>query len=256
MSSKTMFENKVVPMSKIVVDGDWPVDSALIASMDEKGLLQPVILIELGDKLYLRDGRSRHACARRLGWESMEARVARVSLLSGDMLALSGNIRAGNPLSEARAIKRLGDAGMGSDDLRLYSGKNITSRGRLLSLLKLSPDLQKMIETGEMTLGAGYALAKLDSHENQVRALAEAVVESTGRRAAVADVEYAVADVLHAISPTLPLPPPVSIDARGDRFTSAILVEALRQRAARMPEHRAKVLEKAAQEIEKEAGDE
>lgn len=256
MSNETVFENKDVLMNQIVVDGDWPVDSALRDNIEKNGLIQPVILIEIDGALYLHDGRSRFACAQSLGWTSIAARVARVPLLAGDMLALSANIRAGNPLSEARAIKRLGDRGMSDDDLRLYSGKNVRARKKLLSLLKLFEGLQKMIETGALPVTAGYALAKLESHDDQTKALASAVTANVRRKATVSDIEYAVADVLHEINPTLPLPPPVLIDARGERFAARVLVDALRQYAATMPEHRAKALEAAAKEMEKEIDDE
>lgn len=255
MSEKAVFENTIVSIDEIVVDGDWPVDSTLRANIDAEGLIQPIVLIEFDGALCLHDGRRRLACARSLGWKTIEARVARWSLLAGDMLTLSGNIRAGNPLSEARAIKRLGDNGICGDDLRLYSGKNIKARGKLLSLLKLSEGLQKMVETGALPVTAGYALAKLKSHSDQERALASATAANVRRKATVSDIEYAVADVLHVINPVLPLPPPVLIDARGERFAPAILVDALRQCAARMPRHRAKVLEEAAQELEKEIDD-
>lgn len=251
MSDELKFESMTVNMADIVTDGKWPAPPKMLENVRRNGIINPVVILLHDGKYYLRDGRSRHACARELEHKTIRAIVIKASpLLVGDILTLSSNIHGGNHLSEANALNRLSEH-MSESELELYSGMSKKTREKRLSLLKLHPKIQEMVETGELAVGAGYKLARLD-YSGQLSALESANEMGRKGKASVSDVDYAVSAELHRRNPTLPMPPPILLDEEGKIVSMRAMVSNLRKIAASLPAFRAETLEAAAREIEKE----
>jgi ParB family transcriptional regulator, chromosome partitioning protein len=144
----------------------------LASSLQAQGFLQPIVVRRQRDGFELIAGERRWRAAQMAGLEIIPALVKRASDEEVLALALLENLQREdlNPLEEARAYQRLQtEFQLRQEDVARYVGKDRSSIGNALRLLKLPQMLQEDLEAGRLTMGHARALLALESEEEQQR---------------------------------------------------------------------------------------
>lgn len=168
----------------------------LAASIQRHGVLQPLVVSEDSTNGYiLITGERRWRAARMAGLQTVPA-VIREQLADEQQLelALVENLQRRDltPLEEARAFDHLRSSlGLSQQEIADRVGMDRSTVANSLRLLKLSDDIQAMIEQGELSAGHGRALLAFDSPDQRsewarrsvatglsVRALEQAATEA------------------------------------------------------------------------------
>ncbi|MEV4739303.1 ParB/RepB/Spo0J family partition protein [Streptomyces sp. NPDC049555] len=143
----------------------------LIASIREVGLLQPVVVRQLGPGRYeLIMGERRWRACREAGLERIPAIVRATEDEKLLLDALLENLHRAqlNPLEEAAAYDQLlKDFNCTHDELADRIGRSRPQVSNTLRLLKLSPAVQKRVAAGVLSAGHARALLSLDDPEAQ-----------------------------------------------------------------------------------------
>jgi len=184
--------------------------SALAASVRELGVLQPVLVREVGEGEYeLIAGERRWRAAKRAGLPMIPVLVRAADDLSSLEQAVVENLHRQdlNPLEEAAAYQQLlEDFQMTHETLANRVGKSRTTITNMLRLFQLPPTIQKLVAEG--SLSAGHARALLGTPDR-------AFQESLARKAVQEGMSVrAVEDAVRARSE---LDPSAPADAGGSR---------------------------------------
>lgn len=125
----------------------------LALSIREHGLLNPVLVKRLPDGTYeLIAGQRRLLACQKLGWETIPAIVREVSdKLDAMVISLVENVHRAdlNPIDKARAFQRLYERYGSLERVAKVTEILVTTVRKYLSLLKLDPEVQKMVSTAE-----------------------------------------------------------------------------------------------------------
>lgn len=167
---------------------------SLTASVREIGVLQPILVRQVGDGDYeLVAGERRWRAARRAGLPTIPAIVRNVSDVASIEQALVENLHRQdlNPLEEAGAYQQLiEDFGLTHEQLSVRIGRSRVTITNTLRLFQLPPSVQKLVADGQ--LSAGHARALLGTPD---RAYQEALAKRTQtEQLSVRAVEEAVRD--------------------------------------------------------------
>ncbi|MCX5211749.1 ParB/RepB/Spo0J family partition protein [Kitasatospora sp. NBC_00240] len=151
----------------------------LVASIKEVGLLQPVVVRQVGEERYeLIMGERRWRASREAGLEQIPAIVRATE---DDKLLLEGlleNLHRAelNPLEEGAAYDQLlRDFSCTHDELADRIGRSRSHVSNTLRLLNLSPAVQRRVAAGVLTAGHARALLSVGDGEQQ-DALAKRIV--------------------------------------------------------------------------------
>jgi len=148
----------------------------LVASVQEHGLLQPLIVTEHPQGGYeLIAGERRWRAAQRAGLARVPALVKDVTPLQLLELALVENVQRAdlNPLEEGRAYQTLKDEfGLKDEEIARRVGKSRVTVVNARRLMRLIPAVQQSLIAGTITAGHGRALLRLEQPEQQAAALA------------------------------------------------------------------------------------
>jgi ParB family chromosome partitioning protein len=137
----------------------------LAASIEEVGVLQPVVLRRDEDGYVLVAGERRWRAAKKAGMESLPAVVRGSSGDSALVEALVENVQRQDltPLEEAHAYKQLlEDYGMKQEEVAKRVGKARPAVSNTLRLLQLPGPIQAMVDSGSLNAGHARALLGLD----------------------------------------------------------------------------------------------
>ena len=164
----------------------------LAASIAEFGVLQPVVVREVGRKRYeLVMGERRFRASQRAGLETIPAIVRATEDESLLRDALLENLHRAdlNPLEEAAAYQQLiEDFKLSHDDVARRVGKSRSAVSNTLRLFQLPPTIQKLV--ADTQLSAGHARALLGTPD---RAFQEGLARrAVAEQLSVRDVEEAV----------------------------------------------------------------
>jgi ParB family transcriptional regulator, chromosome partitioning protein len=148
----------------------------LAASIQEHGIIQPLIVSDRGGERYeLVAGERRWRAAQRAGLERVPVIVREATQQQLLELALIENVQRAdlNPIEEAHAYEALKqDFGMSDGDIARRLGKG--SREAIVNtrrLLNLPPEAQEALLRQQISAGHGRALLKLKETEQQLQAL-------------------------------------------------------------------------------------
>jgi ParB family transcriptional regulator, chromosome partitioning protein len=146
----------------------------LARSVAANGVLQPLLVTEDGQGAYvLIAGERRLRAARLAGLATVPAVIRERVSESGQLeLALVENLQRRDltPLEEARAFENLRNRfGLSQEEIAARVGVDRSTVANALRLLKLSPDLQGMVEMGELTAGHARALLALAGEDERQR---------------------------------------------------------------------------------------
>ncbi len=151
----------------------------LARSIQEKGVIQPILVRASGNQFELIAGERRLRAVKHLGLEEIPAIIRRIA--DADLLetALIENIQREelNPIEEARAYRRLSDEfGQTQDTIAKRVGKDKSSVSNLLRLLNLPNEIQEHLSNNLITFGHARALLSLLEPKRQM-AFCEAIIK-------------------------------------------------------------------------------
>ncbi|MEU6143302.1 ParB/RepB/Spo0J family partition protein [Streptomyces sp. NPDC047081] len=159
----------------------------LVTSIQEVGLLQPVVVRQLGPARYeLIMGERRWRACREAGLEAIPAIVRATEDEKLLLDALLENLHRAqlNPLEEAAAYDQLlKDFNCTHDQLADRIGRSRPQVSNTLRLLKLSPAVQRRVAAGVLSAGHARALLSVDDSEEQDRLAHRIVAEGLSVRA-------------------------------------------------------------------------
>ncbi|MFF3373467.1 ParB/RepB/Spo0J family partition protein [Streptomyces sp. NPDC002680] len=159
----------------------------LVTSIKEVGLLQPVVVRQVGPARYeLIMGERRWRACREAGLEAIPAIVRATEDEKLLLDALLENLHRAqlNPLEEAAAYDQLlQDFHCTHDQLADRIGRSRPQVSNTLRLLKLSPAVQRRVAAGVLSAGHARALLSVDDSEEQDRLAHRIVAEGLSVRA-------------------------------------------------------------------------
>jgi len=167
--------------------------AALAESIREVGVLQPVLVREVGDDFELIAGERRWRAARRVGLQTIPAIVRVADDASMLQQAIVENVQREqlNPLEEAAAYQQLiEDFSFTHDEVATRVGRSRVTITNTLRLLQLPPSIQRHLKDGSLRMGHARALLgtpdrafqeqlarRAGAEDMSVRAVEEAVRE-------------------------------------------------------------------------------
>lgn len=157
-----------------------PVELAsLMASIQEKGIIQPISVRKVGvDEYELISGERRFRASRELKKSTIPAIIRDVADEDMLELALIENIQRDdlNPIEEAAAYKRLQDEfGLTQEDVSKKVGKERSTVANMLRLLNLPLKIQKYVSRGTISVGHARVLLGIDEYDLQEKLCEKAV---------------------------------------------------------------------------------
>lgn len=161
--------------------------SALVDSIKSVGVLQPVLLREVGgNEFELIAGERRCRAARRAGLQSVPALVQTADDLASLERALVENLHREdlNPLDEAAAYQQLiDDFKMTHDQVAQRVGKSRTAVSNALRLFQLPASILRYVREGKLSAGHARALLMTPDRELQEELATRTVAEGLSVRA-------------------------------------------------------------------------
>ena len=151
----------------------------LIASIREKGVIQPILVRETSAGYELIAGQRRLCAVKALGMAEIPAIVKKATDTETLEFSLIENIqRVGlNPIEAAHAYQRFIDEfGFTQEQIARTVGKDRSSVANTLRLLSLAPGIQKVLRQGKISMGHARAILSLENAETRVR-LCERVIK-------------------------------------------------------------------------------
>jgi ParB family transcriptional regulator, chromosome partitioning protein len=172
----------------------------LAASITASGILQPVLLRRKGPRYELIAGERRWRAAQRASMKSVPAIVRNVPDERAVEMTLIENLQREdlNPLEEAMAFDRLShDFGMTQEQIAERTGKNRSTISNSLRLLRLDPQVKKMIGEGLISASHARALITITDPAAQI----EAAKKAARGRISVRQIERMTAKTTKAPNP-------------------------------------------------------
>ena len=159
--------------------------SELTISIQEVGVLQPILLREQNGRYELIAGERRWLAARRAGLSSIPAVVRRVQDVESFEQAIIENLHREdlNPIDEAVAYHRLMDEfSMTQQQVAERVGRSRPAVANALRLLHLSSDIQRLIMDGALSAGHARCLAGVSDRKIQEKLVSRIVSEALSVR--------------------------------------------------------------------------
>ncbi len=163
----------------------------LVASIKEKGIVQPVLVRRADIGYELIAGERRFRAAKRLNLQKIPVIIKDVDDVNAMEIALVENIQREdlNPIEEARAYKRLSNEfGFTQEKIAQSVGRDRTSVTNILRLLSLPGPVQKLILDDAITMGHARALLSISDERKQLT-ICDKIVR---KRLSVREVEQMV----------------------------------------------------------------
>jgi ParB family chromosome partitioning protein len=164
----------------------------LIDSIRQHGIIQPLIVRQVGARFELIAGERRWRAAQEIGLATVPAIIRSANDLEVLELSLIENLQRAdlNPIEEAQGYARLANEfSMRQEDIALKVGRSRAAVANALRLLDLHPQLQVWLAQNLLSVGHAKALLALKVPEEQLLA-AETVLR---RNATVRSTERLVA---------------------------------------------------------------
>lgn len=189
----------------------------LAESIKVSGVVQPVVLRPTGNgRFQLVAGERRWLACKLADKTSIPAVVREISNEQAMEITIIENLQREdlNAMEQARAFERLSrEFGLTQEQIASRTGKDRASVANFIRLLKLSDEVQELIESGQLSLGHGKALCGLVGYPD---ALAQATREVVSKSLSVRQTEELVARTLNPeeAAPRQPVVKPVDPNVR------------------------------------------
>ncbi|WP_294283641.1 ParB/RepB/Spo0J family partition protein [uncultured Chryseobacterium sp.] len=142
----------------------------LAQSIKNLGVIQPITLRKDGEKFEIISGERRYRASKLAGLESIPAYIRLVNDQELLEMALVENIQREDldAIEIALTYQRLmEEIGLTQENLSHRVGKDRSTITNSIRLLRLNPDIQNAIRSGEISAGHGRAIISLESEEHQ-----------------------------------------------------------------------------------------
>jgi ParB family chromosome partitioning protein len=149
----------------------------LVASIQASGIIQPILARRKGARYELIAGERRWRAAQAASMQRVPVILRDVSDEKSVEMTLIENLQREdlNPLEEAMAFDRLfHDFGMTHDDIAARTGKSRSAVSNSTRLLRLEPQVQKMIAAGDISASHARALVTIIDPVTQLEAAKKA----------------------------------------------------------------------------------
>jgi len=150
-------------------------------SIQEHGVLQPIVVQKSGKGYELIVGERRWRASKKAGLKKIPAIIREVTDTESLELALIENLNRQdlNPIEEAEAYERLAkDFGLTQEKISQRMGKSRESVTNAMRLLKLPRKVKEDIISGRLTMGHGRALLGL-KNEKDIEVLRRKIVSQS-----------------------------------------------------------------------------
>jgi ParB family chromosome partitioning protein len=164
----------------------------LASSLEEHGLVQPIVVRPRGDRFQLIAGQRRLAAARKLGWVSVPARVLDVDDRQMAEIAIVENLqrRDLDALEKAASFKQyLATWGCTQEELAKRLSIDRSHVANLIRLLELPEAVQARLRAGQLSMGHARALLPLGDETEQSRLADRVAAEGLSVRAVETEVQ-------------------------------------------------------------------
>ena len=152
----------------------------LAQSIQETGILQPVIVVPDGDNYRIIVGERRWRAAKKIGLPTIPALIRNLTETQQHEAMLIENLQREdlNPIEIAQAYQRMiQDFNYTQDNVAQKVGKDRASVANTLRLLKLPKEIQNLISDGKLSMGHARALIPVANVENQ-KSMADQIVKN------------------------------------------------------------------------------
>ena len=204
----------------------------LVESIDQHGIIQPLIVRRVGDKLELIAGERRWRASAELGLKTVPVIERSASDREVLEMALIENLQREdlNPIEEAAGYVRLTkEFDMKQDEIATSVGKSRATVANSMRLLDLQEDIQIMVAEGHLSVGHAKAILGIKDKKAQ-RAAADEVFK---KKLTVRATEKLVKDFLQpTTAPSGKTPRP-----RNDRETEALINQISEKLRSRFSTH-------------------
>ena len=149
--------------------------SDLVDSIREHGVIQPLIVRDVKGKLELIAGERRWRACQSLELDSVPVICREASDRDVLEMALIENLQREdlNPVEEAQAYTKLAkDFGMTQGQISSRVGRNRTTVANAMRLLDLAADVQKLLASGEISVGHAKVILSIKSKTDQAKVAA------------------------------------------------------------------------------------
>lgn len=170
----------------------------LANSILEHGLMQPITVRMIGNSYELIAGERRLKASKLAGLETIPAVVVEVTTKDSAVLALIENLQRENLnfLEESQAYYNImQDYGYTQQELANTLGKSQSTVANKLRVLKLSPQVQKLLVENNLTERHARALLKLPSEEYQMVALEKIIKQELNVKRTDQIIEQMLVDI-------------------------------------------------------------
>ena len=181
-------------------DFDEDAIAELAQSIKETGILQPLVVVPEGNQYKIVVGERRWRAAQKIGLTKVPAIVRQLTEVEQIEASLVENLQRKdlNPIEVALAYQKLTkELNYTQDAVAEKVGKDRASVANFIRLLKLPPEIQKMVATGKISMGHARALITLAKPDQQIF-LSRLIVE---KNLTVREVEKMMSEKKHAPSP-------------------------------------------------------
>lgn len=158
---------------------------SLAKSIEEHGIIQPLVLKSDGHIYTIVAGERRWRAAKIAGLKEIPAVIANISDKNLLEISLIENIQREdlNPIEQAKAFERLiNDFGLTQEELASRIGKSRTSITNCLRLLNLDERVQEYLIEGVISEGHGRALLGLEEKGDQYKVTQKIIDEDLSVR--------------------------------------------------------------------------
>lgn len=145
----------------------------LADSIREQGVLQPIVVRQLGDKYEIIAGERRWRATQLAQLDSIPAVIKKLDDQAAAAAALIENIQRENlnPLEESQALQRLIDEfDLTHQEVAQAVGRSRTGVTNLLRLLELPEDVKKLVDEGKLSMGHARAILGLPQAQQSTAA--------------------------------------------------------------------------------------
>lgn len=177
----------------------------LVASIKEKGVIQPLIIRQMGDHYQIIAGERRWRAAQKAGLERVPVVIQDVTEDWALEIALIENIQREdlNPLEEATAYRHLMDNfDLSQEEVAKRVGKERSTVANALRLLRLPNKVKDDLLASRLSMGHARALLSLETDDD----IAEASEEVIRKKLSVRETEKLVKKIKNftAVKKTVP----------------------------------------------------
>lgn len=163
----------------------------LVASIVEKGVIQPLVVRQQGDHYQIIAGERRWRAAQRAGLTRVPVVIQDVSENHALEIALIENIQREdlNPIEEAEAFRYLIDTfELSQEEVARRVGKERSTITNALRLLRLPARIKQLVMESQLSMGHARALLALEQDED----IAEASNEVLRKKLSVRETEQLI----------------------------------------------------------------